>query len=82
MPSEFERFRGSQDVGRRIAANDLADRGWVAGRSLFLVLMKLAKGMEISRIALDRRDRKGAGGNVENVNRDQMEIILRIYCEC
>jgi hypothetical protein len=62
MPSEIERFRGSQDVGRRIAANDLADRGWGAGTSVSLVLMKLAMGMEISRIALDRRDRQGAGG--------------------
>jgi hypothetical protein len=62
MPSEFERFRGSQDVGRRIAAHDLANRGWVAGTSVFPVLMKLAKLMEISRITLDRRDGPGARG--------------------
>jgi hypothetical protein len=46
MPSEIERFRGSQDVGRRIAAHDLANRGWVAGTSVSLVVMKLAKARE------------------------------------
>ena len=47
MPSDVERFRGSQDVGRRIAAHDLANRGRVAGTSVFPCLDEAGEGTGI-----------------------------------